>query len=136
MGVQCYMTIGDKKGSSAFPIASGGGAYPTTEEVGIISILPAADLHRLGEVQRTVMYCLEYARDNNIFISAGSIAIVTTLDAGKSGIREEGIIANVVTDEVGIMVVGSTRVDGGTLITYEAHRQLLDWMNENDRLVS
>ncbi len=137
MGVECYMTVGDKKGSTAFPIASGGGAFPSIGEVGIITILPAADLHRLGEVQRAVMYCLEYARDNNTSsAAAGPLAIVTSLDGGKNGIREESVIVNVVTNDVGIIINSADRGKTQTSINYEAQRQLLDWMNENDRLVA
>lgn len=135
MGVQSTMTISEKISSVAATIATALFTFPAAGEVRIATVLPAADLHRLAEVQRCIMYCLEYARDNNLYTSAVSIAVVTTLGDGKSGVREETVVANVVTDDVGILIVGTVRDDGGNLINYEAHKQLLDWLNENNRLV-
>jgi len=136
MGVQAFQFIGDKKGRTYAVVASGAALYPNFGEVSIVSILPAPDLHRSGEVQRAIMYCLEYARDNDLYTSAGSISVVTSLDGGKSAVRTEAIAANVVTNDVGIMITGSTRNDGGTNITYEAHRQLIDGSREDERLVA
>lgn len=136
MGVQATMTIGHKITSAAATIATALFTFPAAGQVRIATVLPAADLHRLAEVKRAIMYCLEYARDNNLYTSSVSIAVVTTLNGGKKDVRTETVVANVVTDDVGILIVGSVRDDGGTLITYEANRQLLDWMNENKRLVA
>lgn len=136
MGVQALMSFHNKRTVSIVTRASGTAIYPGFGVVSTVSILPAADLHRIGEVERCVMYCLEYARDNNIFVSSGSISIVTTLDGGKNGIVEIPIATNVITGHVGIMITGTVRDNGGTLITYEAHRQCLDAMREQGRLAA
>jgi len=136
MGVQAFQYIGDKKSRTYAVVASGAALYPNLGEVSIVSILPVPDLHRSGEVQRAVMYCLEYARDNDLYNSSTSISVVTTLDGGKSAVRTETVAANVVTNDVGIMIVGSTRSEGGTNINYEAHRQLIDGSREDERLVA
>lgn len=136
MGVQATMKIGDKVDALAVSILSGEATYPGTDEVRIITILAAADEHRLADIQRAVMLCIDYARDNNIYTSSGSIAIVTNLNSGKAGVRREGIATNVVTGDVGLMVGGTVRNKGGRNITDDAHKQLLDWMNEQNRLAA
>lgn len=136
MPLQATMTIGDKTTAVAATIVSGGATYPNPNQVRIVSILPAADQHRFADIHRAVKNCLDYARDNNLFVTSGSIAIVSNLDGGKSSIRQESIAANIVTGDVGIMVLGSVRNRGSINITENAHIQLLNWMNENDRLVN
>ena len=136
MGVQATMTIGDKRGSAATVIASGGATYPGANQVRVVTILPTADLHRSVEIHSAIRACLDYARDNNLFVASGAMAVVTSLDGKKAAIRTVGIAANVVTGDVGIMIAGSVRNQGGINITDNAHKQLLDWMREEDRLVA
>ncbi len=136
MGVQAFQFIDNKSSRTYSTVASGAAVYPNFSEVSIVSILPAPDLHRSGEVQRAIMYCLEYARDNNLYNLAGSISVVTTLDGGKNAVRTESIAANIVTGDVGIMIIGSTRNEGDTSFVYEAHRQLIDGSREDDRLTA
>ena len=136
MGVEASMTIGTKTSAVAAVVASGAAVFPAAGKVGIVSILPAADTGRIGEVQRAINHCIDYARDNNLFRSATSIAVVTTLNGGKVAVRTETLSTNVVTNDVGIMILGAVRDGGDTNIVENAHQQLLDFMNENDRLVA
>ncbi len=136
MGVQSTMTIGDKQGSAAVTVASGAATFPSTFQVRIVSILPAADLHRLADIQRAVQICIDYARDNNLYTGGASIYVVTTLSGGKVAIRTGAVASAVVTNDVGIMVNNFESAKGARNIMDNAHKQLLDWMNEQDRLAA
>ncbi len=136
MSVQAIMSIHDKRSASAASVASGEALYPASSEVSIVSMPAVADEHRLADIQRAVEICIDFARDTNQFGSSGSTSIVTSLNGGKAAIRVELIATNVVTGDIGIMITGSVRNKGSRNITEEAHKQLLDWMNENGRLAT
>ncbi len=134
MGVQAIMTIGDKKGSVVNTVATAAAVFPSTFEVSIVSILPTADLHRLADIQRAVKLCIDYARDNNLYGGGSQLYVVTTLNGGKAAIRSNNVANEVVTNDVGIMLNTFEIAKGSRNIMDNAHRQLLDWMNEQDRL--
>ena len=134
MGVQATMTIGDKKGASFAVVASGGATYPAINQVSIVSILDGDDAERYADIERAHQICMDYAKENNLFNSAGSIAIVTTLDGGKEAVTTKNLAADVVTGDVGLMVVGSQRNKGYSNIQHEAYIQLIDAARENTRL--
>ncbi len=138
MGVQSTMTIGDKKAAIAVTQSPGGAFFPTTNNISIISLAIATDEHRLGEIHRAIGYCIDYARDNNLFSNTTltDLAVITTLNGGKAAVRTELIAADVVLGEVGIMLGTAVRVRGATNITENAHRQLLDWAREAQRLAA
>jgi len=136
MGVQSTMTIGDKKAAIAISQSPGASFFPSQTNISIVSLAITADEHRLGEIHRCIGYCIDYARDNNLFGSATDIAIVTTLDDGKAGIRTELVATNVAAGEVGVMLGSFVRDLGATNIQENAHRQLLDWAREEQRLAA
>lgn len=136
MGVQATMTIGDKKGSVAVPVASGAATFPSTFQVRVVSILQASDSHRLADIQRAVVICIEYARDNNLYVGTSPMYVITTLDGGKSTIKFNNVASEIVTDNVGIMINNFEIQKGSRNIMDNAHQQLLDWMRENQRLVA
>lgn len=136
MGVQATMDIGDKNSGVAATIASGAATFPAAGKVRNAVILAAGDLHRVGEVQRSLNHCYDHAKHANLFTSAVSIAVVCPVGGALSSVRTETNPALVVTGEVAVMIVGAVRAQGDLNITFNAHEQLVDWMNENDRLVS
>ncbi len=136
MGIQATMTIVDKETSIAATVASGAATFPFTDQISIVSILPTADLHRLADVQRAVEICIDYARDNNLYVGTSQIYVVTTLDGGRNAVRTNNVATEVVTNDVGIMINNFEIQKGSRNIMDNAHKQLLDWMNENDRLVA
>jgi hypothetical protein len=135
MGVQAIRAIAGKKSSTVIttPLTAAA-VFPAANECSIVTMLGAGDVHRIGEVQRRVRDCINYARDYDLFTSATSIAVVVKLDEAKAAIRTETLVANIVTGDVGIAIVGSERAKGSRNILENAHRQVLDWMNEQDRL--
>ena len=135
MGKQATMTIGDKIGSTASTIATGGATYPGVNQVRIVTLVAVADEHRLADIQRTVKVLIDAARDNNVFRGSGSKAYTTTLNGGKEGIIAKAISADVVDGDIALMIVGTVSNKGNRNITEEAHIQLLDWMNETDNLI-
>jgi len=136
MGVQATMIIGDKKASAAATVASGAATFPITNQVSVVSILPAADSHRLADIERAVEICIDYMRDNNLYGGASPLYVVTTLDGGRNTVRTNNVATEVVTNDVGIMINNFERAKGSRNIIDNAHKQLLDWMRENERLVA
>lgn len=136
MGVRAVMNIGNKDGASAVNILTGNATYPGNNQVGIVTMLPPSDFHRLSDINRTVKQILDYIRDEDRMVTAASMSFVTTLSTGKNGIREEAVVANIVTGDIAVIVVGSQRSQGNNSIFEEANNQLLDWMRENNRLVA
>jgi len=134
MGVQATMTIGQKAGATAQAISTGTASYPSFDEVRIIGIPATNDSGRLADIHRTIRLVIDYVRDNKLFIGAGAAGYLTSLDAGKAGIRSISIATEAVTNDFGIMVNGAVKGRGNRLDTENAHRQLLDWMRENQRL--
>jgi len=133
MGIQATMFIGDKQGATSVATDTAAVVFPPLEAVSIAVILAPADNHRLLEVYNRVRKLLDYARDNNLFVGAGAIAIITSL----SGIyRTEAIASNVVTGDIAIMIQGAIKNRGYTNIIDAAHRQLLNAMREEGSLVS
>ena len=137
MGAQATMAIGDKAKAFAINLAEGGlGTFPAANQVSIISLPATADAHRLADIQRAVVICLDFARDNNLFISAVSVAVLTTLNGGKVAVRTEALASAAIIDDVGILIVGSVRDGGDTNIVDNAHKQLLQFMREEGRLAA
>ena len=134
MGVQATMPIGAKISSTAVPVLSGAASFPSAGNVSIVTILAPADQHRLGEVQRRIRELVNYARDNRSLQTPANVAIVININAAKSAIREEALDASVVDGDIALLV--SAGASDSTNILENAHLQLRDWMNENDRLVA
>lgn len=137
MGVQAIRAVTGQKSSVVFTApATALAAFPAAGECSVVTMLGSGDVHRLGEIQRRIEDCINYARDNNLFTSAISIAVVVKLNESRPSIRVETLIANVVTGDVGIAIVGSERTKGSRNILENAHKQVLDWMNEENRLAA
>ncbi len=134
MGVQATMTIGVKAGATAQTILTGAAGFPSFNEVSIIGIPVTADLGRLADIHRTIRLVIDYVRDNKLFFGNGSTGYLTSLDEGKAGIRNISIVTQAVDGDFGLMVNGAVKNLGNRLDTENAHRQLLDWMRENQRL--
>jgi hypothetical protein len=134
MGVQSFMTPGNKAGATVNVFGTGFAAYPTGGEVSIIASAVAGQGHRRSDSERAIGICIDYARDNNLFRSAGSVVVYTALDGGKVGIVEEAVIANVPAEAYGIAIAGAVRDGGDTNIIENAHRQLIDVLRETDQL--
>ncbi len=133
MGVQAFMSIEAAPAFSIATIATGTANYPAAGSVSIVTILPAGDIHRYVEVFDVVRKLITYARDENIYVGAGSVAIVSSIDGT---IRVESIAANIVTGDIALMIVGSEKAKGSRNILDIAHRDLLNYMNENARLTA
>lgn len=127
MGIQATMPISGKKNATVATIISGGATYPPVGNVRIVSL---AEDHRAMETREGIIDCINYARDNDLHTSAGSVAIVVDIN-GRRQIQVVAIASNVVDGQVGIMLVGQERSKGKTMILDNAHRQLLDWVSEN-----
>lgn len=137
MGVQAIRGVLDPKLTTAFTTpATTAAVFPGADECSVVTMLAAADTHRLGEIQRQVENCINFARDEDLFDSAGSVCVLVKLDEPKASIRTEALAASVVTGDVGIMIVGSERAKGSRNILENAHKQVLDFMNEQDRLAA
>ena len=137
MGVQAIRTLTPLERKEDITITapiSGAAVYPGINQISVVTMLAAADTHRNLEIINLLKDCLDYIRDENVLTSAGSISIVTTLIAGKAGIRTESIAASVVTGDVGIMIIGSERIKGSRNYFFNAHDQIIDWLREQDRL--
>ena len=85
MGVQAIRTITGKKEDTVLTTpATALAAFPAAGEVSVVTILAVADQHRLADAERAIRICLDYARDNNLYTSAVSVSVVTTLNGGKA----------------------------------------------------
>ncbi len=137
MGVQASMTIEQKPKAVAINLGEPGlGTFPIAGDVSIISLPAILDEHRLADIQRAVVICLDFARDNNLFTSAVSVAVLTTLNGGKNTVRTETLASAAVTGDVGLLIVGTVRAVGDTHIVDGAHKQLLQFMREEGRLAA
>ncbi len=108
--------------------------YPGANEISVVTMLPAADVERSLEINNTLQDVLNFIRDNNVLVGAGSVAVVTTLAGGRTAIRTEALAASVVTGDLGIMIVGSERAKGSRNYFFEAHIQIIDFLRELNRL--
>lgn len=136
MGVQAIRSVEGTKLSTIFTApASGAAVFPGADQCSVVTMLAAADTHRLGETQRRIEDCINFARDNDLFKpGSADIAVVVKLNETRADIRTEGDPLNVVTGDVGIMMAGTEVSKGSRNILENAHKQVLDWMNEQDRL--
>lgn len=135
MGVEATMTIGDKANAIAVPVLSGAATFPQINEVRIVTMVGILDQYRLAEVQRAVIACIDFFRDGNYGgFGASSMGIITSLANPKGSVRADPVANNIVDDDIGLMLAGSTISSGSTNIIENAHRQLLAFMNENQQL--
>lgn len=108
---------------------------PTADQIAIVTMLAAADLHRYLEVQQRVRECINYARQQTWFEgTATDIFVAIKLDGAKGAVRTSGVFAEIVTGDIAITIDGASRIGGSKNWVEEAFQQTLDWMRENERL--
>lgn len=138
MGIQALRTIVPLAKKSAivfsFP-ATTAVIAPSANQIAIVTMLAAADAHRLLEVQQKVRECINYAREKTWFEDlATDIFVAIKLDGSKGSARSDTVFTNFVTGDVGITIDGATRIGGSKNWIEEAYQQTLDWMSEEARL--
>ncbi len=133
MSVEVRMnpTLG-KSDITSRPRGSGGGIFPVATDIMLLSIPLAGDRYRSEEIHSTFIRLLEYCRENQdaIYGGAGALAIVTTLNDGKTGIRHVTIATNVVAGEFAVMIGGNQT--GMVQQHYAGYRQMIDFLREHD----
>lgn len=108
---------------------------PLANEIAIVTMLAAADLHRYLEVQQRVRECINYARQQTWFEgTAVDIFVAIKLNGAKGAVRTDTVFANIVTGDIAITIDGASRVGGAKNWIEEAFQQTLDWMREQTRL--
>jgi hypothetical protein len=137
MGVRAIMGLGGKRVAQAAiltpPVSNA--VYPGSYEVGIITVLPTTDYHRLAEVQRAILVCIHKIRDLNFMTPTGtSTTFVTSLNNPRGDFRLLTAVG-VIEGHVGLSVHWTVRQLGDINYVENLHKQLLDWMRENNRLV-
>jgi len=137
MGVQAIRTLVGKKSSVVFTTpATALAVMPAAGSVSVITMLAAADLHRLGEIQRSIINCINHLRDYNLNdVAATDLFVAVKLDEAKESIRSSATIAEFVTGDVGI-ALDVTQLVSQRIDIDNALYQVLDWMNEQSRLAA
>ncbi len=108
---------------------------PAANQVAIVTMLAAADLHRFLEVQQRVRECINYARQQTWFEGAANdIFVAIKLDGAKGAVRTSETFIEIVTGDIAITIDGASRVGGAKNWIEEALQQTLDWMREQGRL--
>lgn len=135
MGVQAILGVNEKKDDTAITTpASGAAVFPGGLQVSVVTMLDVDNDHRNLESYNGIMDCINHARDNRLYESAASIAVVKPIGAAKASIREEADVADVVENDVGILIVGTERAKGGRQHFESKMRQALDVLRERGRL--
>lgn len=134
MGIQADMVPGNKPSAVISAFIVGAANYPAPEQVSIIASPVAGQGHRRADAERAIDLCINYARDNNLFTTPGSLCVVTTLDGGKDAIAEISVISDVPAEAFGLAITGTVRGGGDTNIIENAHRQLIEVLRESDQL--
>jgi len=135
MGVQAIRALtGIKSAVTITAPATTAAVFPAAGSVSVITMLAAGDLHRDGEIYRSVMNCINYLRDYNVNDNAAADTFVAVkLNEPKSSIRSSTTIAEFVTGDVGIALdilqLASQRIDIDSALV-----QILDWLKEQGRL--
>lgn len=110
---------------------------PLVNEIAIVTMLAAADLHRHLEVQQRVRECINFARQQTWFEgTAADIFVAIKLDGAKGAVRTSGVFAEIVTGDIAITIDAATRIGGSKNWIEEAYQQTLDWMREQSRLTA
>jgi hypothetical protein len=138
MGVQAIRALSVTKATAPTITtpASAAAAFPAAGSVSVITMLGAGDLHRLGEIQRSIKNCINHLRDYNLNDdSASDLFVAVKLDEPKASIRSGTNIALIVTGDVGI-ALDVTQLQNQSISIDAALQQVLDWMNEQDRLAA
>ncbi len=140
MGVQAIRQTVPLEKKEVIPFttpASGLATNLATGEVSIITMLAAADTHRLLETQARVNELINFLRQGNFFLGSGIDAVVMIpIDGGKGNITIEAAVAAIVTGNIGVAVDLSFVGTGSKNWVTNSLRQTLDWMNEQDRLTA
>jgi hypothetical protein len=135
MGVKVERILNERKGNSVITtVASGAVTSPVPFSIAIVTMLEGADINRLEEIQDALIGCIEYARENALFVGSGTTSFITTLSGGKRATIVEGVASNIVTGQLGIMIHGTVRNQNKTGILETAYKQLIDFMREQGRL--
>ena len=135
MGMKAERILNNRKENVAITtVASGEVTSPAAGAVAIVSILEGADTQRFADIERSMTRCYEYLREKNLYGSAGALAIVMNINDAKSDIIERGIMNTIVTGDVGVLITGSPRERGRTLIVESAFRQIIEFVRQEGRL--
>ena len=137
MGVQSILAINALKTTATITTpATALAVFPAAGSISVITMLGAGDLHRLGEIQRQIENCINFARDNRLFEGAGAdFFVAVKLNEPKASIRTGSLIAEVVTGDVAIAMDAAQAV-GARQFIESTFIQCLDDLNEQDRLAA
>ena len=140
MGVQALRQVVPlvKKDSIVFSTpASGAVVAPAANNIAVVTMLAAADAHRHLEVQNRVLECIQHLREKNFFDgTAADLLVRVPLDGTKAGIVNSGTFNTIVTGDVAITIDAALRNPGAKNWVVNAFKQILDHMNEQERLTS
>jgi hypothetical protein len=136
MGMKAERILNNRKENVAITtVASGEVTSPASgASIAIVSILEGADTQRFADIERSITRCYEYLREKNLYNSAGALAIVMNINDAKRDVIERGIMSNIVTGDVGVLITGTTRERGRTLIVESAFRQIIEFVRQEGRL--
>ena len=110
---------------------------PAANSIAIVTILAAADLHRLLEVQARVRECIQHLREKNFFNdTATDLFVAMKIFESKAAIRSGTTFTGIVTGDIAITIDAALRDPGAKNWVVNAFNQTLDFMNEKDRLTA
>ncbi len=124
-----------KKESIVFnTVVSGAPTLPGPNEITIVTMLAAADTHRLLEVQNRIIELINFLLEKD-FLSptAADQFIAMKIFESKAAIRPTAF-AGVVTGDIAISLDALIRAPGAKNWIYEAYLQTMDRMREIGRL--
>ena len=140
MGVQALRLVVPlaKKDSIVFSTpATTAVVAPGANSIAVVTMLAAADAHRLIEVQSRVRECIQHLREKNFFNgTATDLLVRVPLNGTKAGIVSSVTFTDIVTGDIAITIDAVLRDPGAKNWVINAFNQTLDFMNEKDRLTA
>ncbi len=139
MPIKIEKTLNESKHQTSIgTYVSGAAVAPTTQHVAIYTDIATADQHRLLEVQERLYELADRMREEGYRMpSSGVIYWVVPLGGPKAAIFTPLLSTDIVEGMVAIGLSGTVRGSGrGSLLFDACIKEMIDWANEQDRLVS